>query len=77
MLLRRRPEMALFGMIAITMTVLGAPASSMPRHSMIAIPAFAALALKLGPRFSTVVAVGFAALQVLFVAFAFGGVRPP
>ena len=69
--------MAMFGVIAITMSVLGAPASSMPRHSMIAIPAFAALSLKLGPRYSAVAAVGFAALQVLFVEFAFGSVRRP
>jgi hypothetical protein len=77
LLLRSRPEMALFGVIAITMSVLGAPASSMPRHSMIAIPAFAALALKLGPRYSAVATVGFAVLQVLFVEFAFGGLRRP
>ena len=78
LLLRRQPQLALFGMIAISMSVLGAPISSMPRHSMIAVPAFAALSMRLGARVSTVLAIGFAIAQILFINFAFGTLhRPP
>jgi len=78
MLLRKYPQYALFGMIAIAMSVIGAPVSSMPRHSMIAIPAFAALSLRLGARWSVVVAIAFALAQILFIQFSFGSLhRPP
>jgi hypothetical protein len=78
LLLRRQPQLALFGIIAIAMSVVGAPASSMPRHAMIAVPAFAALSLRLGTRLSAVVAIAFAIAQIVFVAFAFGSIhRPP
>jgi hypothetical protein len=76
-LLRKYPQYALFGMIAIAMSVLAAPVSSMPRHAMIAIPAFAALSLRLGARMSVVVSIAFALAQVLFVQFAFGTLQQP
>ena len=78
LLLRRQPQLALYGIIAIAMSLLGAPASSMPRHAMVAVPAFAALALRLGSRLSAVVAIAFAIGQIVFVGFAFGSIhRPP
>jgi mannosyltransferase PIG-V len=77
LLVRRQPQLALFGMFAIMMSVIGAPMSSMPRHSMIAVPAFAALALRLGSRMTAVVAIAFAIAQILFVNFAFGSLHGP
>jgi hypothetical protein len=79
LLIRKQPDMALFGVIAISMSVLGAPVSSMPRHSMIAIPAFAAIAMRLGPRVSALAAVAFAVGQILFVYWSFGTIphHPP
>jgi hypothetical protein len=72
LLLRKQTDMAVYGMLAIAVSFLGGSGPSMPRHSMIAIPAFAAIALRLGPRATTLTTIGFAIAQVLFVNFAFG-----
>lgn len=78
LLLRRHPDMAVYGLAAIAMSLIGAPASSMPRHSMVAVPAFAAFADRLGPKFSMVLLVAFVIGQIAFVNFAFApGVRNP
>jgi len=71
LLLRRHTDMAVYGLAAIAMSLIGAPASSMPRHAMVAIPAFAAFADRLGPRLSAVLLVVFAVGQIWFVNFAF------
>jgi len=77
LLLRRRPDLGLYALAAIGMSLVGAPAHSMPRHSMVAFPAFAAIAERLGPRLALVVAGLFAVGEFLFVDFAFGPLRRP
>ena len=78
LLLRRHPDMAIFGLVAIAMSLIGAPASSMPRHALVALPAFAALSDRLGPRLSAALFVAFAIAEVFFVNFAFApGVHNP
>jgi Mannosyltransferase (PIG-V) len=78
LLVRRRPELGVYALVAIGLSIVGAPAHSTPRHAMVAFPAFAAIAERLGPRPSMVVAGLFAAGQFLFVDFAFGPLhRPP
>ena len=72
LLLRKQTDLSTFGLAAIALSVVGAPTQSMPRHAMVAIGAFAALALYLGPRWSVLLTAVFAAAQVLFVEFAFG-----
>jgi hypothetical protein len=77
-LLRRHTDLAIFGLVAIAMSLIGAPVWSMPRHSMVAFPAFAAIADKLGPRLSFVLLVAFAVGQYVYVDRSFGvGVSPP
>jgi hypothetical protein len=71
-LLRRDLELGVYAVAAIGMSVLGAPVSSMPRHTLVAFPAFAILAQRLGRRGTVAAAAGFALLQVWFVAAAFG-----
>jgi hypothetical protein len=78
LLVRRHPELAVYGLVAIALSIVGAPAHSTPRHSMVAFPAFAAIAERLGPRFTMVLAGLFAVGEFLFVDFAFGPLhRPP
>ena len=79
LLLRRHMDMAVYGLAAIAMSLIGAPASSMPRHAMVAIPAFAALADRLGPKLSAVLLLIFAIGQIWFVNFAFAPItrNPP
>jgi Mannosyltransferase (PIG-V) len=78
LLMRDHPDLAIYGLVAIGLSLVGAPAWSMPRHAMVAFPAFAGLARRLGPRLSFVVALGFALVEVAFVDFAFGPIhRPP
>ena len=75
LLLRRNLELGVYSLAAIGMSVVGAPLASMPRHSMVAFPAFALLAERLGRRASIALIVGFALLQVAFVAAVFGPTR--
>jgi len=78
LLLRRHTDLAVYGLTAIAMSLIGAPVSSMPRHAMVAIPAFAALSDRLGPKLSAVLLVVFAVGQIWFVNFAFApGMRNP
>ena len=77
LMLRRHLDMAVFGLVAIALSLIGAPAWSMPRHAMVAFPAFGALADRLGPRLSALLVVAFAVGEVAFVGFAFGVARQP
>jgi hypothetical protein len=71
-LLRRDVELGVYSVTAIAMSVLGAPVSSMPRHTLVAFPAFAILARRLGRRGTVVATAVFAVLQAWFVVAAFG-----
>ena len=77
LMIRRHPDLAVYGLVAVSMTLIGAPPSSMPRHAMVAFPAFAALADRLGPRLSAVLMIAFAVAQVVFLDLAFGSARQP
>jgi hypothetical protein len=79
LLLRRHTDMAIYGLAAIAMSLIGAPSSSMPRHAMVAVPAFAAFADRLGAKLSAALLVVFALGQVWFVHLAFtpGLHKPP
>jgi hypothetical protein len=72
LLIRRHTDLAVYSMSAIAMTFIAGAAPSMPRNAMVAIPAFASIALRLGPRVTLVAAAAFAVAQILFVNFAFG-----
>jgi Gpi18-like mannosyltransferase len=75
---KKHPDLAIYGLVAIGLSLIGAPASSMPRHSMVAFPAFAAISERVGPRTTAIIAVFFAVGEILFAYFAFGPVhRPP
>jgi hypothetical protein len=75
LLLRRHAELGTYCVAAIAMSIVGAPIASMPRHAMMAFPAFGYLATRLGRRPSLVVLVAFALLQIAFVAAVFGPAR--
>lgn len=77
LLLRRHLDLAIYGLVAIAMTLIGAPAGSMPRHAMVAFPAFGAIAYRLGPRLSAALLVCFVVAEVFFIMFAFGPGRQP
>lgn len=76
LLLRRNLELGVFSVVAIGLSIVGAPVESMPRHALAAFPAFGLLADRLGPRRSLVLAVGFALLQANFVWLSFVGPQP-
>jgi len=77
LLIRRHADMAVYGLVTIGLTLVGAPAWSMPRHAMVAFPAFAAIASRLGPRLSAVLVVVFMVGEFVFVDLAFGPGRNP
>jgi hypothetical protein len=78
LLIRKHPDLGIYGLVAIGLSLIAAPGSSMPRHSMVAFPAFAAISERVGLRTTAVIAAVFAVGEVLFVTFAFGPVhRPP
>ena len=54
----------------------GAPVESMPRHALVAFPAFGLIASRLGARRTLVLALIFAAFQVNDVLLAFVGPMP-
>ena len=71
-LLRRDAELAVYSIAALGMSIVGAPAPSMPRHALVAFPAFAAVGDRLGPRWTAVLTVAFAVMQIWFASAAFG-----
>jgi hypothetical protein len=77
LLLRRNVELGVFSVIAIMLSVLGAPVESMPRHALVAFPAFGLIASKLGTsRRALVLTIVFAAIQANYVVLAFLGPMP-
>ena len=78
MLLRRHPDLAVYGLVAIGLGLVGGAASSMPRYCLAAFPAFAAFAERLGPRGSLALTILFVVGEALFVGFAWSpGMSPP
>ena len=78
MLMRRHTDLAVYGLVAISLGLIGGSASSMPRYCLAAFPAFAAFAERLGPRGSLAVAIVFVVAEALFVSFALSpGSNPP
>ena len=71
-LIRRHTDLAVYGLVAIGLGLIDGTASSMPRYTLAAFPAFAVLAERLGPRGSAAAAIVFAVAQALFVSFVFG-----
>ncbi|HLX35634.1 MAG TPA: mannosyltransferase family protein [Candidatus Limnocylindrales bacterium] len=72
-LLRRRLELGVYSIVALGLSLIGAPVTSMPRHATVAFPAFGAVGEKLGHRGTLILAVVFGALQVWFVWLSFAG----
>jgi len=71
-LLRHHTDLAVYGLVAVSLGLIDGSAPSMARYGLAAFPAFAAFAERLGPRRSLAAAIGFAVVQALFVIFAFG-----
>ncbi len=80
LVLRRDRELGVYALVAVALGLLpGGLISSMPRYSLVAFPAFAGLADRLGRRGTFVLAGGFALAQWLFVSwsFVYPHVQPP
>lgn len=80
LVLRRDRELGVYAVTAIALGLLpGGLVSSMPRYSLVAFPAFAGLAERLGRRGTLLLGIGFALAQWSFVswAFVFPHVQPP
>jgi hypothetical protein len=78
LLVRRHLDLAVYSLTAIGLSIAGAPASSMPRHAMVAFPVFAVLASRLGKRGSILVLIVFAIGQILLIRMSFGpDAQPP
>jgi mannosyltransferase PIG-V len=75
-LVRRDLELGVMCVVAVGLSLVGAPVESMPRHALVAFPAFAVLAARLGPRRSLWLAIGFAILQADYVVLSFLGTQP-
>ncbi len=71
-LLRRDVELGVYSLAAVGLSIMGAPETSMPRHALMAFPAFALLGERLGRRGTIVLTIVFAAMQIWFVSVAFG-----
>jgi hypothetical protein len=77
LLMRHNLELGAFSVIAILLSVLGAPVESMPRHALVAFPAFGVIASKLGTsRRALLLTIVFAAVQANYVILAFLGPMP-
>ena len=66
-LLRTNLELGVYSVVAVGMSLLGAPVDSMPRHAMMAFPVFALFGARLGHRKSVALAVGLAVIQMWYV----------
>jgi len=76
LLLRRNLELGLYCVLAIVLSLIGAPVESMPRHAMVAFPAFGLIADRLGPKRSAFLLLAFVAIQANYVLLAFAGPQP-
>ena len=76
LLARRNLELGSYSVVAIGLSIIGAPVESMPRHALVAFPAFGLIASRLGTRWSAVLVIVFAALQANYVMLAFLGPQP-
>jgi hypothetical protein len=76
LLARKNLELGAYAVIAILLSIAGAPVESMPRHALVAFPAFGMIASRLGPKRSLGLVLIFAALQVNYVVLAFVGPQP-
>jgi hypothetical protein len=75
-LCRRNLELGVYSVMAIVMSVVGAPIASMPRHAMVAFPVFGLLADRLGTRATIALTIAFAVMQLWFVGLTFTGRWP-
>ena len=75
-LLRRNLELGAYCTLAILLSIIGAPVESMPRHAMVAFPAFGLIADRLGPKRSAFLLLAFVAIQANYVVLAFLGPMP-
>jgi hypothetical protein len=76
LLVRRNLELGVYAILAIVLSLIGAPVESMPRHAMVAFPAFGLIADRLGPKRSAFLLLAFAAIQANYVVLAFVGPQP-
>jgi hypothetical protein len=76
LLARRNLELGAYAVIAIVLSIAGAPVESMPRHALVAFPAFGMIASRLGTRGRLGLALIFAGLQANYVLLAFVGPQP-
>jgi hypothetical protein len=78
LMVRRHPDLAVYGLVAIAFTFVSGAVWSMPRHSLAAFPAFGALADRLGTRLSSLLLVAFLVGEYVFTGLAFGAnANPP
>ncbi len=72
LVLRRDRELGVYALVALALGLLpGGFIASMPRYSLVAFPAFAGLAQRLGRRAAQVLVVLFALAQWFFVSWSF------
>jgi hypothetical protein len=72
LLLPRHADLAVYGLCAIVLSLAGGPYWSMPRHAMVAFPAFGAIAERLGRRGSALLVAAFLVAQLLFLRMSLG-----
>lgn len=80
LVLRRDRELGTYAVVALALSLLpGGVIWSMPRYCLVAFPAFAGLAERLGGRGTLLLAVGFAIAQWFFISwtFVYPGAQPP
>ena len=78
LLVRRDRELAVYSLVAVALPMLpGGSLGSFPRYALVAFPAFAMLAGRLGPRWGWALVAGFAVLQAILAGWVFdGGFHP-
>jgi hypothetical protein len=75
-LIRRNLELGVYSVVALGLSIFGAPTESMPRHALAAFPVFAFIADRIGRRATIVLLVLFALSQVNQVLLVFNGWNP-
>lgn len=78
LVLRRDRELGIYAIATLALPVItgGVIVNSMPRYALLAFPAFAGLASRLGRRSTTVLLLFFVIAQCLFVRWVIAGVAP-